>query len=176
MGSMVYVERGSLEAAKAHCLGKGTAKAAVSLSILALLIEPGCKSAKEVGKATGCSRSHVFNVARWIREGQFDRLTGGGAFRKERLLSLSQQEELAGKLGRELKCAKDVADWYGKDVPLATVHGWCRRLGFSFRRSRGPAPVPNESPNLGEPRCSLGGSLGAETVHDLRKRQAEERP
>lgn len=175
MSRKILIESRLLEAAKIYCLGKNTPKAVVSLDIINQLLKPTGKTAKDIANDAECSRPHALKVVRWIKTGALGNLAGNGSFRRQALLSKSQQKELHRKLGNELKCAKDVLAWYGKDAALAIVYGWCRPLGFSFRKGRSLERLRGDPRDLGGQQRAPKFELPEKTVVQLRSRQTLER-
>jgi hypothetical protein len=176
MTRRIAIQRESLEQSLKYCKEHlGSVRAATSAKVLGLLLENYPGSAKELAKEAGCSRAHLFNLLASIRKGQFEKLVAYDAFPAS-MLNDVRRRELRIKLGTELRCGRDVVDWYkhccGKSIPAATAYSWCRALGMPIRSL--PKPTTQESKDKTGVKLPVL-ILKPEAITKLRVRQDKER-
>jgi transposase len=174
---MLYVSR-KLEVGRdlligaAQCCERSkTSKGAKNKAILTELLDVKGRTAAQIAEDAKCSRAHLFKLLSWVKKREFSKLTDCCLIQKPTALSPALKKELQEMLGRDLKCAKDVLEWFGQDVPLSTIYGWCRRLEGGFRRLRDH----NCGTTIPKHQTQRSLMLSEGQAAELRNRQKEER-
>lgn len=120
--AIAFLKRKSTQASKRH------------LALLIRFRDQPHQSCSAIADSAGVSRTHMSHVVKWVNSEKFEQLARQGPFRRTALLTQTQKEDLARRLGKDLHNLQDIRAWYGQDVSTATIYRWLKELGLRFPR------------------------------------------